>query len=305
VTESATMAGCPLCGGHKERVLFEEASAVLRMRIVRCSDCGFMFQNPRVSELMLEDAHAEFTEYERYPALQEAKQRLYGPRIRRILESFFPPRPGRFLDFGAGYGAMLHAFRHARPDWEIVGVEPSARAGLALSGQGFEIRTSIDELATGGGALFDWINLDNVLEHLDDPVGSLSSLRKLLARDGIVFIEVPNESFFRLRYRLNDWVRGSAKAPTFPGHLNLFTPRTLRRTAGLAGFKVTELHGVSAAEPGRMEALFGIEPAGRLLAILRLLRWTRLDHLVGMTYFTQCILQPLEGPSPVLHPDKK
>jgi len=66
---------------------------------------------------------------------------------------------------------------------------------------------------------FDVITLFHVLEHFDDPRAVLKQLKSMLAKGGIIVIEVPNADDALLfdvhkgPYRLGDRVRGYA-APT-------------------------------------------------------------------------------------------
>src|SRR5437763_11287266 len=86
-----------------------------------------------------------------------------------------------------------------------------------------------------------------VLEHLYRPMEVLRRARRALTDDGVIFIDVPNEDSLALaagnlymRARGRDWAVNLS--PTFPPyHVVGFTPPSLRRALGAAGFEVIEL----------------------------------------------------------------
>jgi SAM-dependent methyltransferase len=252
------------------------------MRIVRCKHCGMMYQNPRVAEADMADAYKEIEEYRAYESLETAKHRLFRARIARFTREWNLPGAGAFLDIGASHGTMLDAVREQLPAWSLAAVEISPSALASLRARGYSAAASIEDLPPG--LKFDWINLDNVLEHIPDPAPALSQIRSLLKPGGFVYIDVPNESYFSLRYRVNDAVRGFRKAPTFPGHVNLFTRRTLRRVAETAGLRCDKLWLESISVPDRLAGL-GAAETPMVRAVLKALRLTKLDVALGMAYF--------------------
>lgn len=261
------------------------------MRVVRCTRCGMMYQSPRIAETEMPDAYGSFEEYGKYDSLETDKRKLFVARIRRFQRECALPAAGAFLDIGASHGVMLETVRHLLPKWRAAAVEisPSARASLAA--RKFSAVAAIEALEPG--ATFDWINLDNVLEHMPDPLDALKSLKQRLTPLGFVYIDVPNESFFSIRYRVNDLVRGFPKPPTFPGHINLFTPRSLKRIVSLAGYAVDRFWLESVSTPNRLKGSFGSEETPRVRLVLKALRATRMDIALRAAYFLCARLRPL------------
>ena len=272
---------CPLCKKDVPRPLIELNEPF--MRIVKCQACGMMYQSPQMPESSIEDAHTHFEEYTHYPDLNPAKTRLFEARIRRMAKAGLIPGDGSFLDVGTGYGAMLDAMAAALPPWRRMAIEISDSARTALASRGHASVAQAEDLAPD--ARFDWINLDNVLEHLPNPMEALADLRTRLKPGGMVYVEVPNEFLIHFKYVINDWARGFPKPPTFPGHMSLFTKRTLRSMGKQAGFQRIHIWQEAIGDPWRLEALAGMKPTGKLKAILAFLRWTRMDKLLGLGYF--------------------
>jgi 2-polyprenyl-3-methyl-5-hydroxy-6-metoxy-1,4-benzoquinol methylase len=135
--------------------------------------------------------------------------------------------PVKVLDFGCGEGHFLATC--ASFGFECTGIEfSSAREATKR----IEFYNSLDQLAHDApGKTFHAVVLFEVLEHLAEPLGILQKLRPLMATGGILILETPNcetvQSISnRTDYHLIDPL----------GHINAFTPNTLKAIAMRAGF---------------------------------------------------------------------
>jgi SAM-dependent methyltransferase len=253
------------------------------MQIVRCTSCRMMYQNPRIAETDLADAYEVLDGYMRFPEQDASKREVFLARIQRFQLERQLPSDGAFLDVGASRGVMLDCVREKLPRWRISAIELSASARQRIRERGFEAVASLDELHRD--EKFDWINIDNVLEHIPEPVDILESLKSRLKPGGFIYIDVPNESLFQFRYRVNDLVRGFSKLPTAEGHINLFTPRTLSRAFDAAGLKPEKFWLESVSLPHRLKGSLGGNETPRVRQVLRLLRATQLDVVLRIAYF--------------------
>ena len=242
-----------------------------------------MYQNPRTPETEMEDAYRVIEGYGRFAEQESAKRGMFGERIARLKRERHLAERGAFLDFGASRGVMLDTVAKLLPGWKRAAVELSPSARAHLEERGHRAVRTLEDLPAG--QTFDWVNIDNVLEHLPDPVGTLASLRARLRPGGFVYVEVPNESFLAVRYRVNDWVRGFRKLPTAEGHINLFTPRTLSRAFRAAGFRCERFWLESVAMPHRLKGALGAEETPQIARVFRFLRATRLDVALRAAYF--------------------
>ena len=212
-----------------------------------------------------------------------AKLELFRERIRRVKTEWRLPSRGRMSDVGTGRGSMLDAMHMELPDWELVATETSPSASLRVLEKGYQVVDSAERLDQDQS--FDWINIDNVLEHLPRPQRALAHLRKRLAPGGFIYVDVPNESLFSLRYRLNDAIRGHAKLPTAAGHINLFTRSTLKKVAQRAGLDCGRIWLESVAQPNRLFGALGAKENPRISTVLNVLRATKVDVQLGLAYF--------------------
>lgn len=162
----------------------------------------------------------------------------------RELVALLPPAPVKVLDVGtaAGYlGAALSAMGHT-----VVGLEADGEAARAAA-PAYAAMYHADVAARPAlaEAPFDVVVAADVLEHLADPVGTLSWLVGLLVPGGQMLISVPNVAFASVRFgllagRFEYRPRGILDS----AHLRFFTRRSLLRLTRTAGLHPRRLLGV-------------------------------------------------------------
>ncbi len=168
----------------------------------------------------------------RFAALQKAQPKL--------------KKEGRFLDVGCGEGYALAFFR--KHGYSVKGIDFSS-AGIESKNQ-----DCIDALVTGNvfallddeissGNVYDVVWLQNVLEHVLDPIVLLASLRKLVSPNGVAVVTVPNdfsvtqhEAIDRKHIKHAFWV-----AP--PDHLSYFDYNSLKRIAIETQWHCADIYG--------------------------------------------------------------
>ena len=148
-----------------------------------------------------------------------AREEFLLRRFRRIVA---PDGRRRILDVGCGDGVLLDrlgAWGHAE------GIEPDATT-LGPDAAHRRIHLGPFDASFRPDEPFDLVLFLDVLEHLDDPVASLTRARELLRRGGRVFVSVP--AFPLL------WTRHDA----LNHHRRRYTKATLAAHAAAAGLHV-------------------------------------------------------------------
>lgn len=156
------------------------------------------------------------------------------------------PLGGSMLDVGCGEGFALAYFRGQGwsvkgLDFSAAGVEsqnPDCRDALVVG----DVFASLDaEMAEGNK--YDVVWLQNVLEHVLDPVSLLVSLKSLLGPDGVAVITVPNDFSVVQREALSLGHIDREFWVALPDHLSYFDHVSLPSAAKGAGWACIELLG--------------------------------------------------------------
>jgi len=204
---------------------------------------------PRPSRDLLERTYAS-REYYAERGMSDGAS--YGTSERAVdIVGSVGHRVSRVLDFGAGEGHLVAAFRSLGLIAD--GVETSAAArDQARRRYGLELEQAP---RLGAHERYDLIVLQHSLEHVADPVGVLRQLAGLLDPSGSMIIEVPNASSFEM-------LRPSRRQSILdvPVHLYHFTPRTLSEILAAAGLRAAR---VSLTNPDWLEWLFGFRAVRR------------------------------------------
>jgi SAM-dependent methyltransferase len=242
---------CPVCGSNSTERIFAEASFTpdaldgfafasrklpeyMHYRIVACRQCDVLYSSPTPTREFLESAYRDA----QFDASDESRlaSKTYGgflPELARRL----PDRKGA-LDIGTGDGTFLEQLlEHGFTD--VVGVEPSA-APVAMASANVKslIRQAPFRASDFAGSKFRLITCFQTMEHIDDPLGLCRDAHQLLQPGGALFLVCHNHRALSAR------VMG-LKSPIFDiEHLQLFSPKSIRKTMERAGFENIEVHTV-------------------------------------------------------------
>ena len=155
---------------------------------------------------------------------------LPNPKLAAIAR-IRPRRAARILDVGCGSGELLKELREVGYT-NLAGVDPFVPSDLHLPG-GITIRkTSMEDL---GDESYDVIMLHHVFEHLADPRGSMRTIARLLAEDGVCVIRIPLAHSWASQHYGPLWMQHDA-----PRHLFLHTEKSMAHIAAEAGLDIVD-----------------------------------------------------------------
>ncbi len=151
---------------------------------------------------------------------------------------------GKLIDIGCGEGFFARYFYDN--GWEIECCDLSSfaieRHNPAILS--FFTKNNIFKELDGKIAdnkMFDFINLSNVLEHVREPINLLERVKKIMGKDSMLRIKVPND-FSTFQQILLDSSRISSEYwfnP--PGHVNFFTKESLKEVLTSCGFRIVKV----------------------------------------------------------------
>jgi 2-polyprenyl-3-methyl-5-hydroxy-6-metoxy-1,4-benzoquinol methylase len=155
-------------------------------------------------------------------------------RTRTLLNSLYPGR-GKLLEIGCGLGYLLAAFK--QDGWDVLGVEPYLQACRYAHDQlGVEAKHAILETAELPEESFDVVLLNHVIEHVENPLGTLRAVNRVLKPGGHFVIETPR--YDTLSFKL---LGRRERSINCVGHIYFFTTQTLKNLYEAAGFEQVEL----------------------------------------------------------------
>ena len=219
---------CPVCRGPNLAGLWK----VNGYTIARCGACSLVFAQNKVTAEELAANYAGIEEeakvYEEpnVECLNYYYQKLGGLIRRRF------PRPGKLLDVGCSHGWFLDVMS----GWECHGIEiVIADAEAARERHGERIVTGSFEDYPLREGYFDVITMQDVFDHLRDPIQALEKCRRMLRCGGLIVIKVHNISCLYAKLMGSKFY---AIVP--PSHLFYYDRCTLTCALGNSGFQVVD-----------------------------------------------------------------
>lgn len=144
----------------------------------------------------------------------------------------------RLLDIGCGSGAKLLEFSQRGYDvWGVDVGEQSINNCKELLPQGHFIVGEVNQIDLPD-KFFDFIRIDNALEHVPNPKEVIQECRRLLSHRGKLMIYVPHGKSLSMRF-----LKGNSISVWIPFHLQLFTHKSLRRLIEDAGLRDVRIYG--------------------------------------------------------------
>lgn len=255
---------CPVCKAQDPKVLFTELGDITFgtnsgvWDLAGCNVCGSAYLNPLPSSKDLAMAYERY--YTHDANLDFPKKKMesmkhffsvlleylyYGSasQLRSFLDNYAWQHPQSFvtgqfmkwrflpaaqvensmaLDIGFGDGAFLRFLRKHR--YVAYGVESDPHLVMKFENiKGYHVYQNLEQLSDKG-LQFDYISLNHVIEHVQDPRETLISAYSLLKKGGVLYIETPNiDSDGFLKY--GECWRGLE----VPRHLQIFCMSSLQK----------------------------------------------------------------------------
>ncbi len=193
--------------------------------IVRCSKCGHVYVDPRVSDealsLLYDERYYKGEGFDRtidYAGPPSAYKRSEVSAVCETIKAATGDlRRLRWLDFGCGAGYLLEALLENCV--EALGFDDSPAAWRRCKEKQLPVATQPEIEALAG--TFDVVSAVEVIEHVPDPRSFLRYLRSFLKPGGLAYVQTGNWNVV-------------SKLPKTPyimpeGHIHYFTPLELKR----------------------------------------------------------------------------
>lgn len=153
----------------------------------------------------------------------------------------YVPSGVKVLDIGCGYGEALGY--HAQRDCHSIGVEIDEAVQKVASEWGFTVHSGEFVKGMFQPGSFDYVTLDQVLEHCDDPGDLLASVHDILTDNGVVVISSPTASGWGPALFGRKWLHWHA-----PYHRQFFSPKSMSIMVKRFGFRIECIKHVTASD---------------------------------------------------------
>jgi 2-polyprenyl-3-methyl-5-hydroxy-6-metoxy-1,4-benzoquinol methylase len=224
---------CPLCAEPGEKIWLAKATlnAGVEHDLLACFSCGLIFMHPIPDVRSLQSFYSPsyFAEFDRVKL--EGRGRAFARRYLRRLQ------PGRFLDVGCAIGAFMQGIRKAS-GWDVHGVDIGINA-IEFAREKYKFDARPLQLTEAGfpPAFFDFIHINNVLEHVTNPLIFMNECRRILKPGGQMYLSVPNGANDS-RNLIRFWQEEHTAPCSKEGHLFFFPPQALYELFKRSGFLI-------------------------------------------------------------------
>ncbi len=230
---------CPVCGGRDH----SPERTITGWQLVRCRACGMVFVNPQPSDTALMAAYngqgdlaeaigachdrPEF--YKTWFSPREVE--IWRTRLRRMARLC---GKGRLLEYGCGPALVGQVA--VEEGWRVDALDVGEWIRELQPHRDFPLHIGTIREQRWPDGCFDAIYAQDVFEHVRQPREEALELARLLRPGGVLYVHVPNYASLTVRLGVS---RFAYNEP--PGHLNYFTPASLRNLLHRTGFARVEL----------------------------------------------------------------
>ena len=225
----------------------------MSVKVLKKNKYGFYEVNPKPSQKELEDYYS--LKYYQNPTVPTYSKKYNNEELRLIEISsevadwvatrYLRKNKKKLFDIGCGEGFFMN-YLH-KMGWTVFGTDYS-KAGIK------RMNPHLIDNVTFGNAIKDidlriknknnytLVNLGNILEHVIDPIEFLRKVKKLISKDGILRIVVPNDTS-QFQDLLKKLGKNNDEWFCPPDHLSYFNFDTLVNFVKKEGFDVVETFG--------------------------------------------------------------
>jgi 2-polyprenyl-3-methyl-5-hydroxy-6-metoxy-1,4-benzoquinol methylase len=207
------------------------------------------------------------------------------------------PKNIRVLDVGCGLGQSLGY--HTARGCDVYGVEADENIRRVAEKFCYKVHVGLFDASIYEPNFFDYVTMDQVIEHVTDPVSTMRGVANILKPGGTAIFSTPNAGGWGAKLFGRRWINWHA-----PYHMQFFSHRSMRDAAQQAGLEVVKIKTITNSEwlnyqwihlvtyPKRGEPSTFWSPnkgaltrsQGRMLRLLDLIHKTKINHLIARCF---------------------
>lgn len=190
----ATFLRCKLCDSAEVSPRYRLRADDTPFDLFECAGCGFRF----IDHLDADASSTEPVDVAAASADVAAGLESNAERIQQNARLVLARGGESLLDVGSGAGAFLASvsprFRRT------VGVDPDRAYSAVARSRGLDVQVGRIEDAAFDGQRFDAVTMWDVIEHVNDPRGTVARALELLNSGGALFLDTPSRDGFLYRF---------------------------------------------------------------------------------------------------------
>lgn len=213
--------------------------------LLKCANCDHIFLDAEFSNDELVDLYTNY-----YPR-SDLKLESYKPLetvggfkgwFNGEKRSFaFVPPAVRVLDIGCGFGESLGY--HKSRGCDVYGCEADENIKKVAEKFNFNVHVGVFDHKNYQPDFFDYVTMDQVLEHAKDPTAMLAGIYRILKPDGKLVITIPNANGWGATRYKEKWLHWHT-----PYHLHFFSSKSLKLSAQKVGLKLDKITTITSSE---------------------------------------------------------
>jgi len=243
---------CKICGSEMKLFIngtFDDRHGYPGLfDISRCSECGFYSLSPQLTGSELDDLYTNYYPrrglepdqvLEAVTSLASFKDRVAIWANGTNIFCHFYAKPGmKVLDYGCGTGTSLIEIKNLGA--EAFGIEVDENIGPIAKALNLTAHIGSLDSSPYPDRYFDLVTLNQVIEHVPDPLKLLVALKAKLKDDGKLMLSCPNVNALSRLLTSKKWLHWHV-----PYHINHFSRKSIRLLLEQAGLRVLSIKTVT------------------------------------------------------------
>lgn len=232
---------CPVCGSSavvsvKTRMYDDRYAYPGAFRLLKCTRCRHLFLDATFSPDQIRSLYSDYYPRSNFKLEDHRPHRertgfaawLDGARSKAYC---WVPRNVRVLDIGCGFGETLGY--HRSRGCEVYGVEADENILRVAKKFGYDVKVGLFDPAEWQNDFFDYVTMDQVIEHVQDPVKTLQGIAQVLKPGGTAILGTPNPQGWGAKIFGRRWINWHT-----PYHLQFFSLGSMRAASERAGLEL-------------------------------------------------------------------
>ena len=240
---------CPICelnSCDKINALYDDRYGYKGIfDLYRCTNCLHKFLDHSFTLKELGDLYSNYyprssLSIDDYKPLEYKKSFLNWLNGKRSAYTYVPKNV-KVLDIGCGFGESLGY--HKERGCDVFGVDADENIKRVAEKYGFNAKVGLFDKSDYSKGFFDFVTMDQVLEHTTNPIKNIQGISEILKKDGVLIVTIPNSNGWGCKIFGNRWINWHA-----PYHLHHFSKKSIYTLAKKANLEVKIIKTITSSE---------------------------------------------------------